>query len=53
MGRRGQGLTEYIIIVAVIAIASIGVVVLFGDQIKKLFIESTNQLEEIEVDNGL
>jgi pilus assembly protein Flp/PilA len=35
--RRGQGMTEYIIIVALIAIASIGVVSLFGDNIRKVF----------------
>ncbi|MCE9667997.1 hypothetical protein LY474_09255 [Myxococcus stipitatus] len=34
---RGQGMTEYIIIVALIAIAAIGVVTLFGDNIRKLF----------------
>ncbi len=35
--RRGQGMTEYIIIVALIAIAAIGVITLFGDNIKALF----------------
>lgn len=35
--RRGQGMTEYIIIVALIAIASIGIVTLFGDNIRRLF----------------
>lgn len=35
--RRGQGMTEYIIIVALIAIAAIGVITLFGDNIRKLF----------------
>ena len=34
---RGQGMTEYIIIVALIAIAAIGVITLFGDNIKALF----------------
>ncbi|WP_224245606.1 Flp family type IVb pilin [Hyalangium gracile] len=34
---RGQGMTEYIIIVSLIAIASIGVITLFGDNIRKLF----------------
>ncbi|MBI3070684.1 MAG: hypothetical protein HYY84_01025 [Deltaproteobacteria bacterium] len=36
----GQGMTEYIIIVALIAIAAIGVVTLFGDQIRNLFTSS-------------
>ena len=34
---RGQGMTEYIIIVALIAIAAIAVIMLFGDNIRKLF----------------
>lgn len=34
---RGQGMTEYIIIVALIAIAAIGVITLFGDNLRKLF----------------
>ena len=41
---RGQGMTEYIIIVALIAIAAIGVVTLFGDNIKALFGASANAL---------
>jgi pilus assembly protein Flp/PilA len=43
-GRRGQGMTEYIIIVALIAIAAIGVVSLFGDNIRRLFGSSANAL---------
>ncbi|GAB4371501.1 MAG: hypothetical protein Kow00128_19450 [Deltaproteobacteria bacterium] len=35
--RKGQGLTEYIIIVALVAIAAIGVVNLFGNQIRNQF----------------
>lgn len=35
--RKGQGLTEYIIIVALIAIAAIGVVNIFGNQIRNQF----------------
>ena len=35
--RKGQGMTEYIIIVALIAIAAIGVVTLFGDNLRKIF----------------
>jgi Flp pilus assembly pilin Flp len=41
---RGQGMTEYIIIVALIAIAAIGVITLFGDNIRKLFGMSANAL---------
>lgn len=41
---RGQGMTEYIIIVALIAIAAIGVITLFGDNIKALFGVSADAL---------
>ncbi len=40
----GQGMTEYIIIVALIAIAAIGVITLFGDNIRKLFGMSADAL---------
>ena len=40
----GQGMTEYIIIVALIAIAAIGVITLFGDNIKALFGMSADAL---------
>ena len=40
----GQGMTEYIIIVALIAIAAIGVVTLFGDNIRDLFGASAQAL---------
>jgi pilus assembly protein Flp/PilA len=36
-GRRGQGITEYIIIVALVAIAGIGIVNIFGNQLRKQF----------------
>jgi Flp pilus assembly pilin Flp len=42
--RRGQGMTEYIIIVALIAIAAIGVITLFGDNIRQLFASSAEAL---------
>lgn len=41
---RGQAMTEYIIIVSLIAIAAIGVITLFGDNIKKLFGMSADAL---------
>lgn len=37
----GQGMVEYLIIVALIAIAAIGVVVIFGNDIKALFNEAS------------
>ena len=42
--QNGQGMTEYIIIVALIAIAAIGVVTVFGDNIRKIFGASVNAL---------
>jgi Flp pilus assembly pilin Flp len=41
---RGQGMTEYIIIVALIAIGAIFVVTVFGDNIRALFGSSANAL---------
>ena len=38
-------MTEYIIIVALVAIASIAVVTIFGNQIRSLFSASTQQLQ--------
>jgi Flp pilus assembly pilin Flp len=35
--RRGQGLTEYIIVVALVAVAAIGVVNLMGNQLRNQF----------------
>jgi len=40
----GQGMTEYIIIVALIAIAAIAAVTLFGDHIRKMFGTSVDAL---------
>jgi len=42
--RKGQALAEYSIIVAIIAIASIAVVTIFGKQIRSLFAGSSKQL---------
>ncbi len=42
--RRAQGMTEYIIIVALIAIAAITVISLFGDNIRALFATADNAL---------
>jgi pilus assembly protein Flp/PilA len=35
--RKGQGLTEYIIVVALVAIAGIGIVNIFGNQLRNQF----------------
>jgi len=46
--RRGQATAEYIIIVALIAIAGIVVVKLFGQKIRDIFTKSTDQLTTVE-----
>jgi pilus assembly protein Flp/PilA len=40
----GQGMTEYLIIVALIAIAAVGVVTVFGNDIRQLFSAATGTL---------
>ena len=42
--RRGQTMTEYAIIVALVAIASIAVIGIFGDKIRAIFAGAANQL---------
>jgi Flp pilus assembly pilin Flp len=46
----GQGATEYLIMLALVAIAVIGIVSLFGDQIQELF--SGRPAEVTQVDGG-
>lgn len=43
-GRKGQSTAEYIIIVALVAIGSIALITLFGNQIRELFRTSSDQL---------
>jgi Flp pilus assembly pilin Flp len=42
--QKGQGMSEYLIIVALIAIAAIGVVTVFGRDIRELFSGTTDSL---------
>lgn len=42
--QRGQGMTEYVIVVALIAVAAIGVVTVFGDNVRNLFATSAEAL---------
>jgi Flp pilus assembly pilin Flp len=42
--KRGQALAEYSIIVAIVAIASIAVITVFGKQIRSLLFGSSQQL---------
>lgn len=58
--RRGQGMTENIITVALVAIAAIGIITLYGDNVRSLFGNSSDALAGDEVrnvggksDNGL
>jgi len=44
LSESGQGLTEYLIIVALVAIAAIGVVTVFGRDIRELFAGTTDSL---------
>ncbi|HBY20527.1 MAG TPA: Flp family type IVb pilin [Clostridiales bacterium] len=40
--QRGQGMTEYALVIAFVAIAVLGAVTLFGDQLGTLFTNITN-----------
>lgn len=42
--REGQTTAEYAIIVALVAVSSIAVILIFGDQIRNLFASETGQL---------
>lgn len=43
--RKGQGATEYVIILVLVAIASISVITVFGDQLRELFSVATKRLQ--------
>jgi Flp pilus assembly pilin Flp len=47
----GQGMSEYLIIVALIAIAAIGVVTVFGRDIRELFSGTTDSLAGNQASN--
>ena len=42
--QRGQGMTEYIIIIAVVAILSLAVIIKFGDNIRQMFFTSGSEM---------
>ena len=46
-----QGMVEYILIVALIAVAAIGVVKIFGKQIQDLFSKSTDKIKTETTDS--
>lgn len=49
---KGQGMTEYILIIALIALFVIGGVKFFGQKVKKGFNEAADQVEK-SVDSGI
>jgi Flp pilus assembly pilin Flp len=51
-GKKGQGMTEYILIIALIAVMVIGAVKLFGKQVKKGFADSTSKVQGA-IDSGI
>ena len=48
---QGQGLSEYLIIVALVAVAAIGVVTVFGRDIRELFAGTTDSLAGNQASN--
>jgi Flp pilus assembly pilin Flp len=53
-GREGQTTAEYAIIVALIAVSSIAIILIFGDQIRSLFAGEAQRLatdEEVQVED--
>jgi len=49
--RSGQGMSEYLIIVALVAVAAIGVVTVFGRDIRELFSGTTDSLAGNQAQN--
>ena len=47
----GQGMSEYLIIVALVAVAAIGVVTVFGRDIRELFAGTTDSLAGNQANN--
>lgn len=43
-GKKGQGMTEYILIIALIAVLVIGAVKMFGGKVKKGFADSAEKV---------
>jgi pilus assembly protein Flp/PilA len=48
----GQGMSEYLIIVALVAIAAIGVVTVFGRDVRELFAGTTDSLAGNQATNN-
>lgn len=41
---RGQSIVEYIILVAIFGIATIGIIMVYGDRIREMFARASDQL---------
>ncbi|MFW6456687.1 MAG: Flp family type IVb pilin [Planctomycetota bacterium] len=54
MARKGQTTTEYVIILGLVALGSIAVILLFGNQVRALFGSGTRKLagEDSQVDTS-
>lgn len=54
MARKGQTTTEYVIILGLVALGSIAVILLFGNQVRALFGSGTRKLagEDTQVDTS-
>ncbi len=54
MARKGQTTTEYVIILGLVALGSIAVILLFGNQVRALFGSGTRKLagQDTEVDTS-
>jgi Flp pilus assembly pilin Flp len=53
-GRKGQTTAEYAIIVALIAVSSIAIILIFGDQIRSLFASEAQRMasdESVQVED--
>ena len=50
--RRGQGLTEVMLIIALLAIGTLGLVSIFADELKALFGRSSDVLAGAEAGSG-
>jgi pilus assembly protein Flp/PilA len=50
-GQSGQGMSEYLIIVALVAVAAIAVVTVFGRDIRELFAGTTDSLAGNQASN--
>jgi pilus assembly protein Flp/PilA len=46
-GKRGQGMTEYILIIALIAILVLGAVKIFGGKIKDAFTKASSKVDNV------